>query len=89
MRIERDGSGDFVLDPAALASRFGLSSSVFRSNLQRGFITSMIEQGQGEDAGTWRLTLRFGNRVWQVIINAEDEIVTETMNFSHAGARKG
>lgn len=88
MRIERDHSGDFVLDPTALAGRFGLSDGDFRRNLQSGFITSMIEKGQGEDAGTWRLTLRFGNRVWLAVINADDEITSETMSFSRGTARK-
>lgn len=81
-RIERDAGGDFVLDPAVLAARFRLSVADFRRNMALGHITSMVEAGQGEDAGRFRLTLRFGNRVWRAVVDASGRVADETLGFT-------
>lgn len=85
MQIELDAKGDFILDPAELAERFGLTKDAFRRNLKLGFIKSTVETGEGEDFGTSRLTLRLGNRKWQAIIGADGTVVSQTMIMAKPG----
>ena len=49
MQIERDGNGDFILEPEEIAGRFGLSVADFRRNQTLGHVTSTVERGEGED----------------------------------------
>jgi hypothetical protein len=89
MHIVRDGGGNFVLDPAELASKFGLKPDDFRSRMQRGLLLSTVETGVGDDEGTTRLSLRLGNRLWRAILDADDRVTRETLTFVHgAGARQ-
>lgn len=81
MRIERDAEGNFTLDPDELASRFGLASDDFRSRMQRGVIVSTVEEGRDDDAGTFRLNVRLGNRLWRAVVDADRNVKTETMTF--------
>lgn len=81
MQIERDPNGDFILQPADLAERFGLTSDDFRRRMQKGLLASTVEVGEGEDAGTCRLSLRLGNRLWRAILDAEDRVTSEEMTF--------
>jgi len=48
-----------VLDAAALAGLFDLTEARLRSEMAAGRITSLVERGEGADAGRWRLTLRW------------------------------
>lgn len=82
MQIERDGNGDFILDPAELAQRFGLASKDFRRQQEQGLVKSTVEVGEGEDAGTCRLSLRIGNRIWRAILDREDRVIREEMNIA-------
>ncbi|TCV66727.1 hypothetical protein EDE05_11334 [Neorhizobium sp. R1-B] len=81
MHIERDENGDFVLETPELAQRFGLSSEEFRKSLRQGHITSSVERGEGEDAGTHRLSVRLGNRRWRAILSAQGQVAQEEMTF--------
>ncbi|NKN36114.1 hypothetical protein HFC70_07055 [Agrobacterium sp. a22-2] len=81
MQIERDPNGDFILQPADLAERFGLTSDDFRRKMQKGLLASTVEVGEGEDAGTCRLSLRLGNRLWRAILDSEDRVMSEEMTF--------
>lgn len=87
MHVQRDQNGDFTFDPAALADRFQLSSDDFRRNIRRGLVTSMVERGEGEDAGTCRLRVKIGNRVWTAILNSEDRVISEEMTIYRATSR--
>ena len=81
MQIERDAKGDFVLDPADLAELFGLSREDFRRRMQQGLVTSTVEIGEDEHAGTSRLSLRLGNRVWRAILADDGTVVSEEISF--------
>ncbi|MDK1387709.1 DUF6522 family protein [Sinorhizobium sp. 8-89] len=70
-----------MLDSAELADRFGLSKDDLRRNFRKGLVTSMVERGEGEDAGTCRLSVKLGNRIWRAILNSEDRVVSEEMTF--------
>ncbi|MEY9163556.1 hypothetical protein ABIE78_001675 [Sinorhizobium fredii] len=81
MIVERSRDGDLILDPAELANRFGVSADDLRQYQRKGLVTCMVERGEGEDAGTCRLSVKFGNRIWRVILNCEDRVVSEEMTF--------
>ncbi len=88
MQITRDDNGDFILDPAELCSRFGLSGAEFRRKLQMGLVASTVEIGEGEDLGLQRLSLRIGNRIWRAILDNSDTVISEEMTFARAGTMK-
>jgi hypothetical protein len=83
MQIARDGGGNFVLDPAELASKFALKPDDLRSRMQRGLLLSTVETGVGDDEGTTRLSLRLGNRRWRAILDEDDRVTSETLTFVH------
>ncbi|MGN6469712.1 MAG: DUF6522 family protein [Rhizobiaceae bacterium] len=86
--LERDGEGDFLLDPALLAERFALSTERFRRLLRAGHVRSSVEQGLGEDEGRQRLTVRCGNRAWTAVVDAGGNVVSENFTvLRHAPAR--
>ena len=87
MQVQRDQNGDFTFDPAALADRFQLSSDDLRRNIRRGLVTSTVERGEGEDAGTCRLRVKIGNRVWTAILNSEGRVISEEVTFYRASSR--
>jgi hypothetical protein len=84
MHIERDDNGDFILDPADLSSRFGLSGVEFKRKLQMGLVASTVEIGEGGDAGMRRLSLRIGNRIWRAILDPSDTVISEEFTFARA-----
>lgn len=87
-RLERDGEGDFLLDPALLAQRFALTAERFRHLLRAGHVRSSVEQGRGEDEGRQRLTVRCGNRAWTAVVDANGNVVSESLTvLRHAPAR--
>jgi hypothetical protein len=57
-RVEIDAAGDVAL-PADVAARLlGVSLDAFLSDLRAGVVYSVVERGEGADAGQLRLTLR-------------------------------
>jgi hypothetical protein len=79
MRIERDSGGDYVLDPDELAPKLCLSAEELRRRMKVGLVTSLVEAGQGEDAGLCRLTVRCGGAVWRAIVGADGSVVWEEL----------
>ena len=77
MRIERDSRGDYVLDPDELAIKLRLSADELRRRMKVGLVTSLVETGQGEDAGLCRLTVRCGGAVWRAIVGGDGSIIRE------------
>lgn len=61
------GEDDFVVDAETAADGLGLPVDVFWREVRRGLVFSVVERGQGEDAGRTRLTLRYRSRSWSVI----------------------
>ena len=49
--------------------------------IQQGFVTSSVEIGSDEHAGTRRLSLRFGNRQWRAVVEIENEVQHEELTF--------
>lgn len=80
MNIERDQNGDFFLESAEIAEKFNLSLESLRDFQQRNLVASTIERGEGEDAGSYRISLRIGNRLWRAVVDAEDVVRRETVS---------
>ncbi|MBP1884405.1 DUF6522 family protein [Sinorhizobium mexicanum] len=87
MYIERNQTGDFILESNELAGRFGLSSEEFRQHMRRGSVMSIVERGEAEDAGTCRLSVRLGNRVWRAILDGQGRVASEEMTILRGRVR--
>ena len=57
-RVEIDAAGDAVLDAAQAAALLGARLPDFLADLAAGHVFSIVERGEGADAGMLRLTLR-------------------------------
>ena len=79
MRIERDQHGDYVLDAAAVAKKLSIPFDDLRRRMRLGLVTSLVETGEGEDAGLRRLTVRCGAEVWRAVIDVDDRVVKEEL----------
>ncbi|WP_051357154.1 DUF6522 family protein [Azorhizobium doebereinerae] len=77
MRLERDAHGDYVVDAVYLAAQLSLTPEAFRRRQDLGQITSRVEAGEGDDAGSWRLTIRAGGAAWQAIVDGNGEVIRE------------
>ncbi|MDB5595377.1 MAG: hypothetical protein JWM36_2338 [Hyphomicrobiales bacterium] len=77
MDIEREAGGDYLIASAEVAARFRISIAELRRLTTLGLMSSSVETGEGEDAGTSRLTLRCGNRVWRAVLDAHDHVSSE------------
>lgn len=78
------GQSGVVLDASALAERFGLSTETLRSLMNRQLMRGMVEKGEGVDAGTWRLSMRYGNRMWRAVLMENGELREETVGVASA-----
>lgn len=71
----------FLLNAAFIARTFNMSEARVRALMKRKLFRSLVEKGEGEDAGSWRLTLRCGNRAWQGIMTEDGVIRQQTMGL--------
>lgn len=69
----------FHLNASFIAKTFNMSEDRVRTFMERKLFRSLVEEGVGEDAGSWRLTLRCGNRAWQGIMTEDGVIRQQTM----------
>ena len=67
-----------VIEAAEIARLLELDASVFQDLMRSGSIKSTIEQGEGDDAGKFRLT--FQSPRWRVRLTCKDdgEVLTLT-----------
>jgi hypothetical protein len=65
--IARSEDG-FVVDAELVAGKLGLSPDSFWHEMKRGVIYSVVERGEGEDAGHVRLTFRHRAQSWSIIL---------------------
>jgi hypothetical protein len=56
--VELDAAGDVVLPAEAMARLLGAPLEAVLADLRAGIVYSVVERGEGEDAGRLRLTLR-------------------------------
>lgn len=48
---------------------------------------SMVERGEAEDAGTCRLSVRLGNRMWRAILDDQGRVASEEMTILRSRGR--
>jgi len=56
--VEIDAKGDAMLGAEVAARMLGVPLDAFLADLRAGIVYSVVERGEGEDAGRLRLTLR-------------------------------
>jgi predicted ArsR family transcriptional regulator len=54
-----------------LAGKLGLATEALRSEMRRGIVYGVAEQGIGADAGRTRLTFRYRARSWTVVVEPD------------------
>ncbi|OCP25160.1 MULTISPECIES: DUF6522 family protein [unclassified Ensifer] len=81
LRVERDAGGDFSVPAATMSSALRLPPAELKNRLSRGEVKSQVEIGQGEHAGTFRLTLRCGGRLWTATVSADGTVMDEVFSF--------
>lgn len=69
------GDGEVIVDARLVAEKLGLSIDSFWRQMQRGIVYSVVERGEGEDAGRVRLTFRCRARSWTVVVEGTVERV--------------
>jgi hypothetical protein len=77
MKLERDSSGDFIIDAAMVAERLSASAEPFRRHMRMGLVTSVVETGAGSDKGHQRLSVRYGNAIWRAVVDADHNVLSE------------
>jgi hypothetical protein len=87
MFVSSHANGDFT-KAAELADRFGLSEHEFHRYMALGLIVGSVEIGSGDQEGTCRLWLRFGNRMRRAIVSADNSIQDEKMAFLRGNVSK-
>jgi hypothetical protein len=58
----------FTVDAKLVAGRLGLSPDAFWREMQRGIVYGVVERGEGEDAGSVRLTFRYRAKSWSITL---------------------
>lgn len=66
----RDAAGDLVLSAEAAARLLGAPLDAFLADLREGRVFSLVERGEGEDAGRLRATLRWRGAEARVVLDA-------------------
>jgi hypothetical protein len=61
------GEPEVIVDAQAAADGLGLPVDVFWEEVKRGLVFSVVERGEGADAGRMRLTLRYRSKSWSTI----------------------
>lgn len=70
---------EITVNAEALAPRLGLTVEALMENMAKGFVISVTEIGEDEDAGRTRLTFRYRARVWRVVIEADGSLFEEPL----------
>ena len=70
-----DGAVD--VDATLVARGLDLPVEQFMDEMRRGIVYSTSERGIGEDEGRFRLTFRYRDRVFRLIVTTTGEIVSE------------
>ena len=63
--------GDFTVDSALVAASLQLSEPQLREEMQAGNVLSTVERGEGEDAARYRLTFRYRERHFCIVIEPD------------------
>lgn len=78
MKLVRIEGGGFEIDAAYLAQHFRLDPSEVPNLLRSQRIIARCERGEGDDAGRYRLTFRFGASRLSLIVDESGEVIRRT-----------
>ena len=67
-----------VLTPAQMQEALGLGAEALRTELRAGRILSVVERGEGEDAGRLRATLRWRSLEVVLVIGEDGTVLDVT-----------
>ena len=73
----RRTEGAIEVDATLVARGLNLPVEQFIAEMRRGIVYSTSERGLGEDEGRLRLTFRYRDRVFRLIVTTTAEIVGE------------
>ena len=65
------------VDSPMVARGLKLPVEQFMAEMRRGIVYSLSERGIGEDEGRFRLTFRYRDRQFRVVVTATGEVVSE------------
>ncbi|OYW10799.1 MAG: hypothetical protein B7Z53_00025 [Rhodospirillales bacterium 12-71-4] len=71
-RVEIDAAGDVALTAEQAAGLLGCALEDFLADLRAGRVFSVVERGEGADAGQLRLTLQRRATRRQILVAAQD-----------------
>lgn len=77
-RVDIDAEGDAALSAEVAAQLLGIPLEAFLADLRAGVVYSVVERGEGEDAGRLRLTLRRRATTRVLVVEAATGRVIET-----------
>lgn len=69
---------DIVVDAALLASFFNMSVALLRESMSGGRVSTLVERGEGEDAGRTRLTFRYLDQQFSVMRERDGRLYETT-----------
>ena len=65
------------VDSSMVARGLKLPVEQFMAEMRRGIVYSLSERGIGEDEGRFRLTFRYRDRQFRIVVTATGEVVSE------------
>ncbi|MGM0433578.1 MAG: DUF6522 family protein [Pseudomonadota bacterium] len=71
-------NGDAVIDAATLAEWLNIDLETLTRGIESGAVRTLVEKGEGEDAGRMRLTARYGERQACMILEADGRLTPAT-----------
>ena len=75
-QIEHSDTGP-VVDVSLIANAFDLDPTEIQNLMRTGKITSRCERGVGKDAGRWRLTFWYAQRVLRLTVDENGAILSQ------------
>lgn len=63
--------GEITVDAIFLAPKLGLFVEALQREMRLGRVVSTVEEGRDDDAGRFRVTFRYGTRVWRAVVEAD------------------
>jgi hypothetical protein len=77
MRLDLDKQGGWLIKPAELARRLGMTEWTLRKQAALDRIDSRLDRGYGRDAGRSRVTIIVDKFGWQGIFNPDGYLLAE------------
>lgn len=73
--------GNFEIDSAVVARGLKLAVPHFMAEMRRGNVHGLVERGEGEDEGRYRLSFRYRGRELQMIVGSDGRLIGEELDL--------